>query len=107
MGRLCVASAGLDKRPLAFEDLAAHLASGCKPTSDFRVGSEHEKLVYRLGSHETVPYDVDSQGRGGIQALMQGLMRFGWSGTYEDNQFGHTLIGLTRGGGNISLEPGG
>ena len=29
---------------------------------------------------------------------MQGLMRFGWSGTYEDNQFGHTLIGLTRGG---------
>jgi glutamate--cysteine ligase len=97
----------LDKRPLAFEDLAAHLASGCKPTSEFRVGSEHEKLVYRLGSHETVAYGRDAEGRGGIQALLEGLMRFGWSGVYEDNQFGHTLIGLQRGGANVSLEPGG
>ena len=102
-----MATAGVDGRPLTLDDLAAHLASGCKPTSDFRVGSEHEKLVYRLGSHETVPYDTDAQGRGGIFALMDGLKRFGWSGVYEDNQFGHTLIGLQRGGGNISLEPGG
>jgi glutamate--cysteine ligase len=102
-----MATAGVDGRPLTLDDLAAHLASGCKPVSDFRVGSEHEKLVYRLGSHETVAYDTDAQGRGGIFALMDGLKRFGWSGVYEDNQFGHTLIGLTRGGGNISLEPGG
>ncbi len=102
-----MATAGLDERPLAFEDLAAHLASGCKPTSDFRVGSEHEKLVYRLGSHQTVAYDRDAEGRGGIHALMEGLMRFGWSGVFEDNQFGHTLIALHRGGANISLEPGG
>ena len=47
-----MATAGVDGRPLTLDDLAAHLASGCKPTSDFRVGSEHEKLVYRLGSHE-------------------------------------------------------
>ena len=102
-----MATAGVDGRPLTLDDLAAHLASGCKPTADFRVGSEHEKLVYRLGSHETVAYETDAQGRGGIFALMDGLKRFGWSGVYEDNQFGHTLIGLTRGGGNISLEPGG
>jgi glutamate--cysteine ligase len=102
-----MATAGLDGRPLTLEDLAAHLASGCKPRSDFRVGSEHEKFVYRLGSHEPVPYAADADGRGGIHALLDGLRRFGWSATFEDNQFGHTLIGLQRGGANISLEPGG
>jgi glutamate--cysteine ligase len=93
--------------PLSFDDLAAHLASGCKPESEFRVGSEHEKFVFRVGSHEPVPYERDDQGRGGIHALLDGLMRFGWSGVYEDGAFGHTLIGLKRGGANISLEPAG
>jgi glutamate--cysteine ligase len=102
-----MAQASSDERPLTLDDLAAHLASGCKPTSEFRVGSEHEKFVYRLGSHEPVPYDTDGDGRGGIFALMEGLKRFGWSGVYEDNQFGHILIGLQRGGANVSLEPGG
>ncbi|MDR3511462.1 MAG: glutamate--cysteine ligase [Caulobacteraceae bacterium] len=102
-----MATAELDRRPLTLKDLASHLATGCKPPSAFRVGSEHEKFVYRLGSYEPVAYEVDGEGRGGIHALLEGLKRFGWSGVYEDNQFGHTLIGLQRGGGNISLEPGG
>jgi glutamate--cysteine ligase len=102
-----MADGGIDGRPLTVEDLAAHLATGCKPQSAFRVGSEHEKFVFRNGSHAPVPYGLDADGRGGIQALMEGLMRFGWSGVYEDSSPGPTLIGLTRGGGNISLEPGG
>jgi glutamate--cysteine ligase len=93
--------------PLTLEAMAAHLASGCKPERDFRLGSEHEKFVFRLGSHEPVPYQADREGRGGIHALLTGMERFGWRGTYEDDAFGHTLIGLQRGGGNISLEPGG
>jgi glutamate--cysteine ligase len=96
-----------DGPPLTAEDLAAHLASGCKPTSEFRVGSEHEKFVFRAGTHETVPYDDDAEGRAGIHSLMQALMKFGWSGVYEDASPGPTLIGLERGRGNISLEPGG
>jgi len=96
-----------DDRPLTLETMAEHLASGCRPPDQFRVGSEHEKFVFRTGSHQPVPYDVDAQGRGGIHALLTGLERFGWTGVYEDNRFGHTLIGLNRGGGNISLEPGG
>ncbi len=102
-----MADAANDGRSLTVEDLAAHLASGCKPQSAFRVGSEHEKFVFRTGSHAPVPYGVDADGRGGIQALMEGLMRFGWSGVYEDSSPGPTLIGLHRGGGAISLEPGG
>ena len=102
-----MADAENDGRPLTVEDLAAHLATGCKPQSAFRVGSEHEKFVFRTGSHAPVPYGPDTDGRGGILALMEGLMRYGWTGVYEDSSPGPTLIGLQRGGGNISLEPGG
>src|SRR5262245_33423721 len=38
---------------------------------------------------------------------MEGLMRFGWKGTYERSAAGETLIGLNRGMANVSLEPGG
>jgi len=102
-----MAEAALDQRPLTVEDMAAHMAAGCKPESEFRVGSEHEKFVFHQVSHAPVEYGTDAEGRGGIQALLQGLLRFGWTGVHEDNVHGHTLIGLQRGGENISLEPGG
>jgi len=94
-------------RPLTFEDLAAHLASGSKPEADFRIGSEHEKFPFRLGSHEPIAYEADDAGLGGIKALLEGLTRFGWKGVFEDNDHGHTLIALERGGASVSLEPGG
>ncbi len=102
-----MAEARNDERPLTLEDLAAHLASGSKPEADFRIGSEHEKFPFRLGSHEPIEYEADEAGRGGIKALLEGLMRFGWKGVFEDNDNGHTLIARERGGANVSLEPGG
>jgi glutamate--cysteine ligase len=93
-----------DDRPLTFDDLVGWFAEGCKPTSQFRVGAEHEKFVFQLGSNEPVPYD----GPSGIRALMEGLMRYGWSPTWERGPAGgEVLIGLNRGMANISLEPGG
>ncbi len=93
-----------DDRPLTFADLTAWFAAGGKPASQFRVGAEHEKFVFRLGTHAPVAYD----GQAGIHALMTGLIRFGWTGTYEDRaDGGQTLIGLNRGMANVSLEPGG
>ena len=93
-----------DDRPLTFEDLAAWFAEGGKPRSAFRVGAEHEKFVFRDGDHQPVAYD----GPAGIRALMQGMMRFGWAGAYEATpEGGETLIGLSRGLANVSLEPGG
>jgi glutamate--cysteine ligase len=89
----------VDDAPLTLEAMAAHLADGCKPPSEFRIGAEHEKFAFRIGSHDAIPYD----GPDGIFALLQGLKRFGW----EDIREGETLIGLHRGGANISLEPGG
>ncbi len=93
-----------DDRPLTLDDLAAWFAAGGKPPEAFRVGSEHEKFVYRLGSLAPVPY----HGPDGIHALLKGLMRYGWTPITEPaKDGGETLIGLTRGAANVSLEPGG
>ena len=91
-----------DGRPLTLEDLAATLAGGCKPRDAWRIGAEHEKFGFRLGTAEPVPYE----GRG-IHALLEGLQRFGWEGVFEENRHGRMLIGLERNGANVSLEPGG
>lgn len=88
-----------DNRPLTFEDLVAWFDAGSKPASEFRVGAEHEKFVFRLGSHAPVAYD----GPDGIRALLEGMTRFGWQPTME----GDNIIGLNRGMANVSLEPGG
>src|SRR4051812_10430645 len=97
-GTLC------DDRPLTFEDLVGWFAEGEKPDSAFKVGAEHEKFVFQTGTHAPVPYE----GERGIKALLEGMRRFGWEGTYEHNATGgETLIGLNRGLANVSLEPGG
>ncbi len=90
-------------RPLTFEDLVRWFEAGAKPADQWRVGAEHEKFVFRLGTHEPVPYEPPPGEKGGIKALLEGLMEFGWAGVYE----GETLIALERGKANVSLEPGG
>jgi glutamate--cysteine ligase len=91
-------------RPLTFDDLVADFDRGFKAKADFRVGSEHEKFVFRIPGHGTVPY----AGEAGIHALLTGLKRYGWSDILEHRaDGGETLIGLSRGGASVSLEPGG
>jgi glutamate--cysteine ligase len=93
-----------DDRPLNLEDLTGYFASGSKPQSEWRVGAEHEKFGFRLKSHEPVPYS----GPDGIEAMLKGLMRFGWEGVHEARpDGGQTLIALERNGASVSLEPGG
>ncbi len=83
-----------------FDQLAAYLASGCKPASDWRIGTEHEKFGYLTDTLAPLPYD----GPRSINALLQGLAdRYGWNPVRE----GEHVIGLTRNGANVSLEPGG
>ena len=82
------------------EQLAEYLASGCKPKSDWRIGTEHEKFGYLQDSLGPLPYD----GPRSIKAMLEGLQkRFGWDPVLE----GDNIIGLTKGGANVSLEPGG
>jgi glutamate--cysteine ligase len=91
------------------DDLVGWIAEGEKPRERWRIGTEHEKFVFKTGSLESVPYG----GEFGIRALMEALIaRFGWEPVME----GDNLIALRRPraetkpgaiGGAISLEPGG
>ena len=93
-----MAEVACDDRPLVFEDLVEWMADGAKPVSEWRVGAEHEKFVFRLKDHAPVPYEPR-----GIKALLDGLTRFGWTPVLE----GENVIALEREGASVSLEPGG
>ncbi len=79
--------------------LVEYLAAGAKPASDWRIGTEHEKFVFRRQDLRPVPYE----GPDGIRALLDGLRRFGWADVLD----GDNIVGLSAGGAAISLEPGG
>ncbi|WP_438988093.1 glutamate--cysteine ligase, partial [Marivivens donghaensis] len=82
------------------DQLAEYLASGCKPKEDWRIGTEHEKFGYCRDSLRPIPYE----GERSVKAMLEGLRdRYGWDPVLEAGQ----LIGLTRNGANVSLEPGG
>ena len=98
-----MAESAADDRPLTFEDLVAWFDEGSKPKSDWRVGAEHEKFVFRLGTHDPVAYAPAPPEQGGIKALLDGLTRFGWTPVNEAG----AVIALERGKANVSLEPGG
>ena len=85
-------------------DLIDWFAAGEKPKHAWRIGTEHEKFVFRTISLDPVSYD----GPRGIRALMEQLIvRYGWLPIHE----GENIIALKRPdgeqGGTISLEPGG
>ena len=82
------------------DQLAEYLAAGCKPRDDWRIGTEHEKFGYCKQSLKPIPYD----GTASIFAVLDGLrQRHGWAPVEEAGK----LIGLTKDGANVSLEPGG
>ncbi|MGN6422964.1 MAG: glutamate--cysteine ligase [Asticcacaulis sp.] len=81
------------------DDLVSYFASGEKPREDWRIGAEHEKFAFRLSDLRRPEY----AGPDGIEAMLKGLMRFGWQGYYEQDK----LIALTRNGASVTLEPGG
>ena len=80
--------------------LVEYFEQGNKPRDAWRIGTEHEKFGYDLKSHRPLAYD----GSPGIEALLQGLRRFGWEPVSE----GGNVIALRMADGcTITLEPGG
>ncbi|HZT87125.1 MAG TPA: glutamate--cysteine ligase [Stellaceae bacterium] len=80
--------------------LVAYHEAGSKPPAAWRVGTEHEKFVFRRADLRRVPYD----GPDGIRALLQGMTRFGWRPVYEKDN----VIALSNDQQcSITLEPGG
>lgn len=92
-----------DATPIESRDaLIEYLADGVKSKDKFRLGTEHEKFPFRPGTNAPVTYE----GPRGIRALLEGMQeRTGWDPIMDRD----AIIGLfdARGGGAISLEPGG
>src|SRR3954452_18494524 len=80
-------------------DLIAVFAGGEKRREAWRIGTEHEKFVYRCEDHRAPSYDEP----GGIRDLLLGLTEFGWKPVVEDGN----VIALEGADGNVSLEPAG
>lgn len=81
------------------QELVAFHAKGNKPESAWRIGTEHEKFGFRLDDLRAPTYEGDR----GIEAMLRGLVRFGWQ-PYEENG---KVIALTRDGASVTLEPAG
>ena len=81
------------------DDLIAVFSGGEKPRAEWRIGTEHEKFVYRLADHRAPSWDEP----GGIRALLEGLTDFGWEPVLE----GGKIIALAGEDGTVSLEPAG
>ncbi|QDY69688.1 glutamate--cysteine ligase [Qingshengfaniella alkalisoli] len=80
--------------------LAEYLSAGSKPKDQWRIGTEHEKFGYCKDTLNPLPYE----GKRSIRAILEGLRdRYGWAPVLE----GDNIIGLTKDGANVSLEPGG
>jgi len=80
--------------------LVEYHANGSKPPAAWRVGTEHEKFVFRHRDRRRAPYE----GPDGIGALLNGMLRFGWEPVYE----GNNIIALENDARcSITLEPGG
>lgn len=81
------------------DQLAAPMIQGEKPREAWRIGTEHEKFVYRTRDHRAPSYDEP----GGIRDLLMALTRFGWEPVIE----GGKVIALSGSDGTVSLEPAG
>ena len=57
-------------------------SGGEKAPEAWRIGTEHEKFVYRVSDHRAPSYDEP----GGIRDLLMGLTDFGWKPVDRERQ---------------------
>jgi glutamate--cysteine ligase len=93
------ASQGDEHRIEGRDQLVAPMQAGEKPPANWRIGTEHEKLVYKLDDHRAPSYDEV----GGILDILLEMRQFGWEPVEE----GGKVIAMSGADGTISLEPAG
>src|SRR6478735_236540 len=92
-------STGEEQRIESREQLVAPMQEGEKAPDRWRIGTEHEKLVYKTGDHRAPSYDE----RGGIRDILLEMQEFGWRPVEE----GGKVIAMAGDDGTVSLEPAG
>ena len=82
------------------DTLIKYLEKGVKPRENWRIGTEHEKFVYRLSDYAPLAYN----GSPGIRQILEKLQRYGWAPVTEKGN----IIALKKAdGSSVTLEPGG
>jgi glutamate--cysteine ligase len=82
------------------DELIRYIAEGAKPQSEWRVGTEYEKVGVLADTGAAAPFS----GPRGIETLLERLTeRFGWEPKRERGR----IIALTGRAANITVEPGG
>jgi len=92
-------SADVDPIISSREQLISLFEDGEKPADAWKIGTEHEKFVYRTADHRAPSYEEP----GGIRDMLEGLEAYGWTPIEE----GGKVIALSGKDGAISLEPAG
>ena len=93
------ASDGEDPQIESRDQLVAPMAAGEKPQESWRIGTEHEKLVFHWGNKHAPSYGE----AGGIRDMLLALREFGWEPIEENG----TVIAMKGSDGTVSLEPAG
>ncbi|HTO29025.1 MAG TPA: glutamate--cysteine ligase, partial [Devosia sp.] len=73
------ASDGEERLIESRDQLAAPMQAGEKPASAWRIGTEHEKLVFAHGDHHAPSYDEPH----GIRDMLLALKDYGWEPVEE------------------------
>ena len=81
------------------KDLINYFSEGVKKDDTLRIGTEHEKFIFKQNDLSLIPYDGDVS----IQAIFQDFVKEGWKEVKE----GNNTIALTKNNASITLEPGG
>ena len=77
------------------EQIINYFKSGIKDNKNFKIGIEHEKFLFNNQNNKRVHYSK-------IKEMFSALLEFGWKPILEKKN----IIGLNKGGKNITLEPG-
>ena len=77
------------------EHIIQYFNSGIKNKKNFKIGIEHEKFLFDSKNNTRIDYSK-------IKEMFLALNEFGWSPIKEKEN----IIGLNKGGKNITLEPG-
>jgi glutamate--cysteine ligase len=72
-----------------------YFKSGIKNTKHFKIGIEHEKFLFNNVDNKRINYLK-------VKEMFSALLEFGWNPIMEKEN----IIGLTKGGKSITLEPG-
>tara|TARA_B100000963_G_scaffold16788_1_gene12881 strand:+ start:124 stop:1419 length:1296 start_codon:yes stop_codon:yes gene_type:complete len=77
------------------EQIINYFKSGIKDPKNFKIGVEHEKFLFSKKENKRIDYEK-------IKKMFNALIEFGWKPIFEEKN----IIGLNKGGKNITLEPG-